>query len=192
MREANSMEGGVKEINYRVVGFAVGKEFIRAWARGLGASEEGSVKIVNCLDTEYLLSLPHNFKGYKKGNFSDQAHSRHLWYCNAARIVGWRNMRHKFPSAISNFIKQEVWPEQEINGATKIAEVGTDAGIPKALGRGNGWNGALVSRRETIYMDPLPSQDSLAEYWGGSTRTAAVRQPQASWPGTKPHKGNER
>jgi hypothetical protein len=30
MRGPNSMEGGVKEINYRVVGFAAGKEFI--WA----------------------------------------------------------------------------------------------------------------------------------------------------------------
>jgi hypothetical protein len=119
------------------------------------------VKIVNCLDIEYLLSLPCNFRGYKKGNFSDQAHSRHLWYRNAARIVGWRNVRHEFPSAISSFIKQEVWPEQEINGATKIAEVGTDAGIPKALGRGNGWNGALVSRRETICMDPPPAKTRL-------------------------------
>jgi hypothetical protein len=98
------------------------------------------VKIVNCLDTEYLLSLPRNFRGYKKGNFSDQVHSRHLWYRNAVRIVGWCNVRHEFPSAISSFIKQEVWPEQEINRATKIAEVSTDTGIPKALGRGNGWN----------------------------------------------------
>jgi hypothetical protein len=38
---------------------------------------------------------------------------------------------------------------------------------------------------------PPSSQDSLAECWGGSTQTAAVQQPQASWPGTKPRKGNE-
>jgi hypothetical protein len=76
--EQNSMEGGAIESKYQPIGIPVGRELIVAWARGLGVADVGCTLILQCLETEFLLSRPCNFKGYRSNCFPEEAQLRHL------------------------------------------------------------------------------------------------------------------
>ena len=58
--------------------WCVQRDFIVAWTRDLRVPEERCVKFMKCLEIEYLLSLPRNFKEYKQRTFSNEAHACHF------------------------------------------------------------------------------------------------------------------
>jgi hypothetical protein len=171
-----SMEVEKIDISYKPVGIVAVQEFILGWARGLGVSNEGCAKLICCLDIDYLLSLPRNFKNYRRGNFHGQAHAQHLWYCNVARVVGWHGTRHQFPSAILALIKYKVWSESKGDGKFRHAKVCPNAEIMPTLGGENGECTIVVFGREAARMDPASNLWWIVDCRRGAASSAGTMQ----------------
>lgn len=84
---------------------------IQAWALRCRVSETVVCRLVRCLDSKFLLSLPRP-AGFKVGKFSAPQIHRYLWYRQAAKALGWRD-RQKFPAEIESLLKLLVWPDGE-------------------------------------------------------------------------------
>ena len=83
---------------------------LQAWGLRFRVSETVVCRLVRCLDSGFLLSLPRP-PGFKVGKFSPPQIHRYLWYRQAAKVLGWRD-RQKFPWEIEEFLKVHVWPDE--------------------------------------------------------------------------------
>ena len=84
---------------------------IQAWGLTSGFPETVVCRLVSCLDSKFLLSLPRP-PGFKRGKFSAAHIHRYLWYRQATKTLGWRD-RQKFLALIENLLKVRMWPDGE-------------------------------------------------------------------------------
>jgi hypothetical protein len=54
-------------------------EHLRSWGRGQGLSDQGSTKVVELLEVEFLLSQSRERHWNRRGEFSIDAQCRYLW-----------------------------------------------------------------------------------------------------------------
>ena len=95
---------------------------LQTWGLRFRVSESVVTRLVCCLDSTFLLSLPRPL-GFKVSEFSPPQIHRYLWYRQAAKALGWRD-RQKFPSEIEALLKLLVWPDEaaEMCNATNTVE----------------------------------------------------------------------
>jgi hypothetical protein len=75
---------GVVGQNQEVVGV------LEAWLIGIQATEAQIRRLLALLDPVHLRALPEPRKNCKRAYFDSNDNLRHLWYRNAASILGWK------------------------------------------------------------------------------------------------------
>jgi hypothetical protein len=75
------------------IGLKVEADFVTAWLRDQGPSEEDCHLLIGCFTPTYLLLLPKPKRNFRMGNFTVVKRSRHLWYQKAASLLGWVEQR---------------------------------------------------------------------------------------------------
>ena len=94
---------------------------LRAWGLRFRVSETVVCRLVRCLDSGFLLSLPRPPR-FKVGKFPPPQIHRYLWYHQAAKVLGWWD-RQKFPYEIEKLLKVLIWPDEAAemcNGASAV------------------------------------------------------------------------
>lgn len=159
---------------------------IQAWGERSGFPETAVCRLVRCLDSKLLLSLPRP-PGFKRGKFSAAQIHRYLWYWQAAKTLGWRD-RQKFPAHIETLLKVRVWPDGEAETADaqtvinhpdsghKIDDTtGDDRGGYGAFGRlpkfGAEWGSAGNAHNSVGPPVGLSGEDQPEKHGEGSTST---------------------
>jgi hypothetical protein len=110
-------------------------DIIERWAHEAGATAEGSVFLRRCLEEGFLLSQPKPSRNYHQRHFSHEENLRHLWYQEAAKVLGYKYV-HNYPSQILAVIRK-VYMDPIFNAANAKRGVGTTGLAAKKV---RGWH----------------------------------------------------
>ena len=110
--EMQSNAQGVVGQNQEIVGI------LEAWLTGIQATKAQIRRLLALLDPVHLRALPEPRKNYKRAHFDSNDNLRHLWYRNAASILGWKEQT-KFPDHIHQLVKTRVFPCATFDGVQR-------------------------------------------------------------------------